>query len=363
MLVESRHDSDRGRMARWRGVLALMRQRAREGHLPVWRQLGETLFLKATRDIGVEYYQTAGMWRRDMPWAEKVGHLGERGYLRALAMANPMPYRKLSQHKLPEKALLTLLGLPTPRFLGIARKRGGRTADGAPLASAADFEAFLGRLSVDRICLKVMEGQGGSGFLAMRVVRTAGGWVLVPLGGGDSLTAAEFFARHIEPAESGRLIEEYLDQHPDLAWFNETSVNTLRILTYQPRHAPARALGAYLRIGRRGALVDNLGAGGIIAGVDLATGVLQAAYDGTPARRLLVAHPDTGRVIQGRQLPFWPESLRLTEAALDAFPKMRFAGFDIAVTPAGPVIIEINNYPGVDGVASTNLRLAELLHE
>jgi hypothetical protein len=340
-----------------------MRQRAREGALPAWRQAAEMLFLKVTRDIGLEYYQTAGMWRREMPWSEKIGHLGERGYLRALAAANPMPYRKLSQHKLPEKALLTLLGLPTPRFLGLARRRGGRTAEGAPLSSPADFEAFLAGLAVDRICFKTMEGQGGSGFIAVRVVRAAGELMLAPLSGGDAYTAAQFYARHVEPAHSGRLIEEYLDQHPDLAWFNETSVNTLRILTYAAPGQPARALGGYLRIGRRGALVDNLGAGGIIAGVDLATGVLQAAFDGTPERRLYPSHPDTGRVIAGRQLPFWQESLRLTEAALDAFPRMRFAGFDIAVTPAGPVIIEINNYPGVDGVASTNLRLAEVLHE
>ena len=357
------HGHAPGRAARMRRLYGLMRQHAIEGHSGVLRQACEMALLKLTRDIGVEYYQMAGMWRRDMPWSEKIGHLGARAYIRALATANPMAYRKLSQHKLPEKALLTLLGLPTPRFLGFAHRVGGRTAAGAPLASSADFETFLGTLPMERICFKLMEGHGGSGFLAVRAVRTATGWLLVPLAGGEAETAPEFYARHIEPARNGRLIEEYLDQHPEYARFNETSVNTLRILAYAPPDGAARALGGYLRIGRRGAVVDNHVAGGIVAGVNLETGVLGPAFDGTPSRRLYPTHPDTGRAIEGVRLPFWEEALRLTEAALDAFPKMRFAGFDIAVTPAGPVIIEINNYPGLDGVASTNLRLAEVLHE
>lgn len=352
-----------GRWARLRQLHTLMRARARDGHLGVVRQAIEMALLKLTRDIGVQYYQMAGMWRRDMPWSEKMGHLGTRAYVQALASANPEPYRKLSQHKLPEKALLTLLGFPTPRFLGIAHPLGGRTAAGSPLESVEDFERFLASLTVDRICFKLMEGQGGAGFLPVQVVRTANGWLLAPLTGAAPETAAEFHARHIVPARNGRLIEEYLEQHPAYAWFNETSVNTLRLLVYAAPNERARTLGGYLRIGRRGALVDNHVAGGIVAGVDIASGVLGPAFDGTAARRVYPTHPDSGRDIEGRALPFWRESLALAEATLDAFPKMRFAGFDIAVTPSGPTIVEINNYPGVDGVASTNMRLAEAIRE
>jgi hypothetical protein len=351
------------RWARLRRLAALMRQRAGQGHLGVARQAWQMAVLKVTRDIGVHYYQTAGMWRREMPWSEKVGHLGVRAYVRALASANPAPYRKLSQHKLPEKALLTLLGFPTPRFLGFARRRGGRTAAGAPLATPADFERFLDQLTVDRICFKSMEGHGGSGFLPVYVMRTAAGFRLTPLSGGDTEDAAEFYARHIQAARNGRLIEEYLDQHPALAAFNETSVNTLRLLVYASPGGGARTLGGYLRIGRHGALVDNHVAGGLVAGIDLATGVLGPALDGSPERRVHPSHPDSGRQIEGTRLPYWAEALAVAEAALDAFPHMRFAGFDIAITRDGPVIIEINNYPGLDGVAATNLRLAEFIRE
>jgi hypothetical protein len=350
-----------GRWARVRHLHARMRQHAREGGLPCWRQAVEMLWLKATRDVGVHYYQTARMWRRDMPWAEKLGHLGTAAYERMLAAANPIPYRKLSQHKLAEKALLTILGVATPRCLGFAHPVGGRTPDGAPLETREDFESFIAGLSEERVCFKLMEGHSGSGFVAARIVRGPSGPVLAHLAGHETLTPAEFYDRYVATARAGRLVEAFLDQHAELSWFNETSVNTLRILVYAPPEERARVVGAYLRIGRRGSIVDNHGAGGILAGIDLRSGVVGTAYDA--AHQTHTHHPDTGRAIEGRTLPYWSESMRLAERTLDAFPMMRFAGFDIAVTPTGPAVIEINNFPGTDGVACTNMQLATMVRE
>lgn len=352
-----------GRWQRLRRLHGLMHSRARDGHLGYWRQVCEILGLKLTRGIGVEYYQMAGMWRREMPWSEKIGHLFGAHYVRAVDDLNPVPYRKLSQHKLAEKALLSLLALPTPRFLGFAHPAGGRTADGLPLATAVDFERFLRDVPVDRFCAKLTEGHGGNGFVAARIERGPNGILLAPIGGGAPSTPAQFFAQHVETTRNGRVLEEFIDQHAILAAFNETSVNTLRVLACQPRHRTARVLGAYLRIGRAGALVDNHAAGGILAGVDLATGVVGIAFDGTPSRRTFERHPDSGRPIAGVTLPFWQESLKLVMDALTVFPGMRFAGVDIAVTPRGPVIIETNNYPGLDGVASTNVRIADAMRQ
>ena len=134
-----------------------------------------------------------------------------------------------------------------------------------------------------------------------------------------------------------------------------------RILVYAPKGERAKVVGAYVRIGRQGAIVDNHGAGGMLAGIDLASGRVGIAYD--TAHEPHTHHPDTGRQIEGRILPYWRESVVLAERTLDAFPMMRFAGFDVAVTPGGPAVIEINNFPGTDGVACTNLQLAGIFRE
>jgi len=348
-------------LTRARTLHRVMQDHAREGHLSYLRQAWEMAVLKLRYGIGVNYYQTAGFFRQDIPWTDKTSHLGAAGLIARLDRLNPVPYRKLSQHKLAEKALLTLLGVPTPAYLGYVHELAGRTVTGASLRTFEEFEQFVAALPCDRACFKLMEGQGGRGFVAVERRKTPAGLRLEPLFSGEPLTLREFFDRYIASVSGGRLVEEYLDQHPSYKAFNATSVNTLRVWAYAPENQAARILGAYLRIGRGGSLVDNHEAGGIIAPIDFETGTLRPAVDGQPTHRVYRTHPDSGNPIDGVRLEFWPEAMNLAAATLTAFPKTRLAGLDIAVTPSGPVVIELNNYPGLDGVGISNLQLARLL--
>ena len=190
-----------------------------------------------------------------------------------------------------------------------------------------------------------MEGQGGRGFLAAERVKTSAEMRLEPLFSGEQLTVQAFFDRYIAPVARGRLVEEYLDQHPSYRAFNATSVNTLRVWAYAPENQAAKILGAYLRIGRTGSLVDNHEAGGILAPVDFETGTLRAGVDGRPTHRIYRDHPDSGSPIAGIRLEFWSEAMELAATTLTAFPETRLAGMDIAVTMKGPVVIELKQLP------------------
>jgi hypothetical protein len=57
---------------------------------------------------------------------------------------------------------------------------------------------------------------------------------------------------------------------------------------------------------------------------------------------------DTGGVIEGRVLPLWQETIAMACRAHAAFAPRVIVGWDIAVTPKGPVLIEGNNAPGID---------------
>jgi hypothetical protein len=350
-------------LTRARALHRVMQDHARQGHLSYLRQACEMAVLKLRHGIGVNYYQTAGFFRQNIPWTDKAAHLGARDVVTRLDRLNPPPYRKLSQHKLAEKALLTLLGVPTPAYLGYAHPVAGRTASGLPLRTLDEFERFIDTMACDRVCFKLLEGQGGRGFLAAERVKTAEGTELRALVDAESLTVRAFFERHIASVARGRLIEEYLQQHPSYTAFNATSVNTLRVLAYAPEGGRASVLGAYLRIGRAGSLVDNHEAGGIIAPVDLDTGTLRAAADGLPTHHIYRNHPDSGHPIEGIRLELWHDAMELAATALTVFPETRLAGMDIAVTATGPVVIELNNYPGLDGVGVSNLQLGRMLHD
>jgi glutathione synthase/RimK-type ligase-like ATP-grasp enzyme len=65
--------------------------------------------------------------------------------------------------------------------------------------------------------------------------------------------------------------------------------------------------------------------------------------------------------IEGQTVPCWAEATALAESTLHLFPEIRFAGFDVAVAPYGPVIIELNVSPDLIGAALAGLRVRDVL--
>src|SRR5699024_4510329 len=210
-------------------VIHLSRLRAAEGHLGLTRQLSEILFLRLLRGVGPRYYHMAGFWRREIPWKDKINHLNAKEYRRCVKTLNPMMYRKLSQNKIAEKAILGQFRIPTPRFLGFIDARNGRDSIGNPLRAAKDLERLVESYQVSRLVFKPTEGWGGKRIHIPFIERTPDMAFYEP----------ELFKSHsisdycLEILEldkgSSWLVEEYLEQHRILSEINPGSVNTIRI--------------------------------------------------------------------------------------------------------------------------------------
>jgi hypothetical protein len=142
-------------------ISALSQQRAREGHAPLLRQVAEMVALRLLRGVGPGYYHTAGFWRTGLLWRDKTGQMSAKEYRRFLARWNDPAYRKMSQHKIAEKAMLSLFNLPTPRFLGRIGREAGLDHRGRPLRDADDLAALLLQERIDRVVFKEVEGYGG----------------------------------------------------------------------------------------------------------------------------------------------------------------------------------------------------------
>ncbi|MGH9632980.1 MAG: sugar-transfer associated ATP-grasp domain-containing protein [Bryobacteraceae bacterium] len=342
----------------------LSSERSKEGHLPLATQILEMAVLKLRHGIGPSYYHTAGFWRKEIPWRDKVNHLGSAAYLKQVDVLNPVRYQKLSQNKIAEKAILGLFRIPTPRFMGYLHPVVGRCASGYPLTSCADLERLIRSEPVEKICFKLIEGWGGRGFIAARVIREDSGIKLQGLFQSEVLSLQDFCEKVLEVhRKDGRVVEEYLEQHESYKVFNPSSVNTLRLWVIRSEDQPSKTIGGYLRMGRAGSLVDNQSSGGIVAPVDLDTGILYTAMDGNPTRKMYPVHPDHGAQIEGAKLDLWKEAKELGERTLMVFPNIHFAGFDIAMGMNGPAILELNVMPDLEGAAFVNLPTAALLRQ
>jgi hypothetical protein len=352
-------------LAKFAKILALSRQRSKEGHVSLPRQLGEMIVLYVLRDVGPRYYHTAGFWRRSLRWNDKMRHLNAREYRRFVDRVNPPAYRKLSQNKVAEKAIITLFDLPTPRFLGRLAVGTGLDAHGRSLQNAGELSTLIRYNRLERLVFKRLEGYGGKG-VRIAEFRFSGETLLAaPLGEQDDRewVSIEEYCRSTLCLSQGSdwLIEEYFVQHAVMAGLNPLSVNTIRIWIYDRSRMGPVVVTAYVRIGRVDMYVDNASSGGIVAPLDLATGKLRAAQDAYADRRLYPRHPDHGSGIEGVVIPHWDSVQSLAKRTLSIFPNLCFAGLDIAIGEAGPVVLELNVIPDREGAAFTDCPNATLL--
>jgi hypothetical protein len=95
-------------------------------------------------------------------------------------------------------------------------------------------------------------------------------------------------------------------------------------------------------------IIDNHAGGltgNLLVRVCLDTGDLQQAVrmtlDGS-GMQTVSRHPETGLPFEGFKLPLWHEAIEMLSRAALKFLPMRTIGWDVALTPDGPVIVEGN---------------------
>ena len=144
------------------------------------------------------------------------------------------------------------------------------------------------------------------------------------------------------------LVEEGLAQHKEMCAVYPNSINTVRIVTLTDEKGEPHPLYAFLRTGRGGACVDNTTSGGLSALI-CADGVIRRPALSDKTGEYFDAHPDTGHSFIGFRIPYYNEAVRLCKRAAQVRPGMRYVGWDVAITPNGPVLVEGNDLPAYDG--------------
>ena len=136
------------------------------------------------------------------------------------------------------------------------------------------------------------------------------------------------------------IVEQRIQQHPFMSHYNSSSVNTIRINTFQHK-GTVRRFTSIIKTGRVGAFVDKGAQGGVMALVDSETGLIVTdAID--DLGHTFTAHPDSGRPFKGVQIPRWEELKHITTQMALRLPRLTFIGWDMALTPNGWIAVEGN---------------------
>ncbi len=149
-----------------------------------------------------------------------------------------------------------------------------------------------------------------------------------------------------EYKEKKYLCEETLTQCKEMAEFNDSSINTLRIVSLISPEGDVKIMGGLLRVGRKGKVADNFHHQGIAAFIDPITGIVcTTGIDKENIRRVI--HPDSMKKIVGFQIPCWNEVINTIKKAAIVFPDMRYIGWDVVITSDYKIALVEGN-PGAD---------------
>ena len=335
-----------------RTVRSLMLHYARSHGVSPRRQTAELLYLWARNGIGPLEYYLLGLFRPSVPWREKLNTVSGAWYWQAVQRINPPELRVIATNKIASNLLLRSFNIPTPRIHGVLDRANGLTFDGAPLRNAADLGEMVRSRSLTQVCLKPISEWAGRGFVKVVFERDAETIRAQVQPSGPKLTLDEFCDDYLGKTREGSyLIQDVLEQHPDVARFHPTSLNTMRIWIHQTDPGRWEMFCANLRMGVDQMTIDNNSAGGIGTSVDVETGRLGPAVRRArdPERgdtlQEYAEHPTTGVRIEGETVPMWREVVSLCGRTGALFPFYGFMGVDIGMGKDHPWVIEVEADP------------------
>jgi hypothetical protein len=239
-------------------------------------------------------------------------------------------------------------GLPVPGFLGLFSHE--------QLGSRGEWEARLREEFPERFIAKPTLGLKGAGFYSLRRegdrfqdqegnVYTAGDLI----GEFSRYTELPTIQPEYRSEEHRVLFQRRVEVHGEIRTLvGKEVVPCVRVCTAITPGGESRILFSFFKVITGNNIVDTFADatfGNFIAEPDLETGLLGRVYGpppGSVVSRTHLRHPETGVLFSRFKVPYWKEVLELAREAALAFRPLRTIGWDIAVTPTGPILIEGN---------------------
>ncbi len=259
---------------------------------------------------------------------------------------NPEPLSPLARDKSIFYRYCMAVGVPIPKLYALFFGRAaGWSFDGSHLASREDWWNFFTRQVPNEFVVKPSHGAYGKG---LNIFSKSGQGFRDAFGRSYSLEELYGVLR-AGPSKGGTIIQERLKNHPDLVRFSGTEfLQTVRIITLLRGADSCHILHAHFKpiVGQHivDTYLDGL-LGNVEATVNVEDGRLGCANQITDTGegiRQVPTHPKTGAVFEGFQLPDWDRASDLARQTALKFWPLRTIGWDIALTPSGPSVIEAN---------------------
>lgn len=277
---------------------------------------------------------------------------------------NPVDYNYMTEDKVFFYLFCKGAGIPTPEIYAVFGRGAGWSTDGRQLNTRADWRDHFAAAVPEHFVIKPALGSHGK---SIGVFQRAGdGFVDFA---GTSYTGDDLYDHMAGDPDYDRfVVQERLTNHPALVELSgSAALQSVRTVTLINDNETPEIIFANQRIiaganvndnfahGATGNMVASVNADGVI------TKVVGRAGSGFGMQEIDV-HPDTKARLVGFEIPYWATLRPLVEDAARKLLPIRTVGWDVALTPAGPVILEGNMWwqPGTQNALREIRRFVEI---
>ena len=297
------------------------------------------LTLYNSRGLTTDEYYNFEFERQDAVFRQSFLGLSEQRYY--LDYLNPIKYYSLARNKYLAHKVLERTGARKTDLYCYYQPEAQYIDSNECASDLYGVIRILRSKSVNSCVIKTTESSHGDNVQVIsRIMFQEDDAVFVRFDGKEALLSSIL-------GQEALVFESVVYQTEQFSAFNKTSVNTVRFMTTLWPDGSAKVIATFIKIGRKGKCVDNAGGGGNVdVCVDVETGEIKYAiqYDGWRHVKNIEKHPDSNQQLNGVIVDNWQAIKEEVLKFQQAFPYCKAAGWDIAITDKGPVVIEVNDF-------------------
>ena len=298
-----------------------------------FKRLYQTKGLTADEYYEFEFEKSDDEFRRTF-----LGLNEQRYYLDYL---NPVKYYSLARNKYMTHKMLEDTGVRKSELYCYYQPEAHYIASNEKASDIIGVLRILKNKRVQTCVIKTTESWHGDNVWVIKDVEYTDNDAIMTRYDGEEVKLSSVLG------QDALIFESVVRQTKQFAAFNESSVNSVRFMTTLYPDGSARVIATWMKFGRVGRCVDNAGDGGNVdAAVDVETGKIYNAVQFNGWRNIteIEKHPDSSNQLNGVVIENWQAIKEEVKKYQQAFPYCKAAGWDIAITDQGPVVIEVNDF-------------------
>lgn len=270
---------------------------------------------------------------------EKTRFIADTDHLGIIQKCCEPTWWALADDKFFSYTLLEANGAPTPETQAVFSRRTRNFGNTLTLRDENAVSAFLTNEAEFPIFVKPNGGVGSFGTFWIEGFDAASNEVLLAK---EERIELNQFVNQIDDDE-GYLFQTTLAPHPDVAEICSGRVSTVRVIVILQNGVP-EIIQTVWKMPGPDSIADNFWRkGNMLGAVDILSGEVTRVVQGYgPEMTENPSQPTSTMPIKGTVIPHWEAIKTLCLTFAPVFEKLRYQSWDVAITPEGPVVVEVN---------------------